>query len=501
MTVPPQQVLRVPSHIAARGLTQDSKKFLFLVMLLSAMAAGMGWGIRGQYGHETGAMIAGTLAALTLVMLFIPQASSLAAARAAAMMTVAIGIGGSMTYGQTVGLTHDQELLGNWEALRWGMTGLLIKGGLWIGFAGVFLGMGLGGKRYGPFEMAGVILVLVGLMFLGIWLINSPFDPTNKRLPLIYFSDHWYFEPERELQPRMEIWGGYLLALVGLICYVRCVRHDRLAFRMALVGMLAGGLGFTGGQAVQAFYRWNPEVFTNGVLSVLSDYFRYFNWWNMMETIFGAIWGAVIAMGLWFNRRWIEVDSFDNRIDISLPVELLFCAMHCGLLFTAEFAELPAAFSLLGEYAEFGLILSMLPLIGIVGGRLWPYLMLLTIVIAPISGKTVRTASYANEIVSRSMGWLVLVGIPLALSLGVAIWLIYRSSRRQATHRFAAVGLLVTSWLFFGLNTVVFDYAWPWKEWTFRTPNQLVFVICTILLTITAFIWSWPNQEDHDALL
>ena len=188
MTVPPQQVLRVPSHIAARGLTQDSKKFLFLVMLLSAMAAGMGWGIRGQYGHETGAMIAGTLAALTLVMLFIPQASSLAAARAAAMMTVAIGIGGSMTYGQTVGLTHDQELLGNWEALRWGMTGLLIKGGLWFGFAGVFLGMGLGGKRYGPFEMAGVILVLVGLMFLGIWLINSPFDPTNKRLCLLYTS-------------------------------------------------------------------------------------------------------------------------------------------------------------------------------------------------------------------------------------------------------------------------------------------------------------------------
>ena len=28
-------------------------------VLFSAMAGGMGWGIRGQYGHETGAMIAG----------------------------------------------------------------------------------------------------------------------------------------------------------------------------------------------------------------------------------------------------------------------------------------------------------------------------------------------------------------------------------------------------------------------------------------------------------
>jgi len=28
-------------------------------MLFTALAGGMGWGIRGQYGHETGAMLAG----------------------------------------------------------------------------------------------------------------------------------------------------------------------------------------------------------------------------------------------------------------------------------------------------------------------------------------------------------------------------------------------------------------------------------------------------------
>jgi hypothetical protein len=28
-------------------------------MLLAAMAGGLAWGIRGQYGHETGAMMAG----------------------------------------------------------------------------------------------------------------------------------------------------------------------------------------------------------------------------------------------------------------------------------------------------------------------------------------------------------------------------------------------------------------------------------------------------------
>ncbi len=82
-------------------------------------------------------------------------------------MTVAIGIGGTMTYGQTVGLTHDPELVGNWEALRWGMLGLMIKGGIWIGFAGAFLGMGLSDKRYLPWEMLFIFLAMIGLMYLG----------------------------------------------------------------------------------------------------------------------------------------------------------------------------------------------------------------------------------------------------------------------------------------------------------------------------------------------
>jgi hypothetical protein len=111
------------------------------------MAGGLGWGIRGQYGHETGAMIAGLLVSLVLVLCLCPAAKAGWAARAIAWGTVAIGIGGSMTYGQTVGLTHDQPLIGNWTALNWGLLGLAIKGGVWIGFAGLFLGMGLGGTR------------------------------------------------------------------------------------------------------------------------------------------------------------------------------------------------------------------------------------------------------------------------------------------------------------------------------------------------------------------
>jgi hypothetical protein len=80
---------------------------------LAALAGGTGWGIRGQYGHETGAMIAGLLVALVLTWIFCPHAEGLPVVRAVAWGTVAVGFGGSLTYGQTIGLTQDAALIGN----------------------------------------------------------------------------------------------------------------------------------------------------------------------------------------------------------------------------------------------------------------------------------------------------------------------------------------------------------------------------------------------------
>jgi hypothetical protein len=473
-----------------RASHQDQRGVLFclVAMILSATAAGMGWGIRGQFGHETGAMIAGVLASLTLVMLFIPDVSSLSAARAAAMMTVAIGIGGSMTYAQTVGLTHDRGVIGNWEALRWGLLGLFVKGGLWIGFGGAFLGMGLGGKRYRPLEIAIVMAALLGLMFLGIWLINSPFDPANKVLPRIYFSANWAFEPGRDLKPRREKWGGYVLALLGLMAYTRLVRADRLAARMAVVGFIAGGLGFPAGQCVQAFHAWRPEVFTDGPLSAFNDYFRYFNWWNMMETSFGLVWGGIMTLGLWLNRRLIFIDNAPVPVTISPPVEVLLCTTHLILLLTAEFLRRADGGRFLATYVEYGLVMSWLPLIGVVGGRFWPYLMLLPVVAAPICGKTLRATSYEAQQLSQGLGWLLLVVIPLACLSCAAVWLIRKGIAGQSAKSFAAVTLLLTTWLYFGLNTVFFDFAWPWQEWTGRTPNQIIFGVCAVVLSFAAVV-------------
>jgi len=164
-----------------------------LPMILGALAGGMGWGIRGQYGHETGAMMAGLLVSSVAAVLFCRHASGLGTLRAIAWGTLGMGIGGSMTYGQIIGWTQNTGNVGNWNAWAWGMQGLAVTGAIWIGFGGAFLGMGLGGKRYTATEMLVLLACLLGLYHLGVWLFNQPFDPKNQQLPWLYF-----FQPTRQ---------------------------------------------------------------------------------------------------------------------------------------------------------------------------------------------------------------------------------------------------------------------------------------------------------------
>ena len=264
---------------------------LCTTVALAAMAGGLGWGIRGQYGHETGAMIAGLLVSLTLVLLHCPGGISLRLARAVAWGTIGVAFGGSMTYGQTVGLTHDAALVGNWEALRWGMLGLSLKGALWIGGCGLFLGMGLSGKTYRAVDWAWIMAGMIGLALVGMRYFNEPFDPAARVLPRVYFSADWRFLPGAELKPRPEVWGGMLLALVGAVLYVGVARGDRLALRLALFAMLGGAIGFPLGQCIQAFHAWNPQLFQTGIGKSIDP----INWWNCMETTFGATWGQLAA--------------------------------------------------------------------------------------------------------------------------------------------------------------------------------------------------------------
>ena len=482
--------------VAAEISTTPTQPHLGPAPLWMGLAGALGWGIRGQYGHETGAMIAGVLVGFAAVLCLKSRLTSLTAARAVALTAIGIACGGSMTYGQTIGLTHDGPLIGNGPAWWWGMLGLALKGALWIGFAGLFLGLGLGGKRYRWWEMALLLVAMILLALVGMWLLNGPFDPDQRVLPRIYFSDSWHWEPAGDLKPRPECWGGLLLALLGAVGYLSLVRRDRLAGRLALWGCLAGGIGFPAGQSLQSWRAWHPERFSAEALGGLAPYLQHVNWWNLMEITFGGVFGLVLGAGLWWNRRLIVDERNDDTsptVTLSLGWEVRLCALHVLLLVSSTFLKIPS----LAWYEASGLFLGALPLVGVMAGRLWPYLMVLPLALVPIAGKTLRNLSYEHAEWTPQLGWIVLVILPLAVACEVALALTrrFQAEPRADATRCAQWGLATSTVLFTGLNFAFFRFPWPWEEWTGRTPSGLLLGICAAGLLLAVMRSALPGER------
>ncbi len=453
-------------------------------VLFPALAGAMGWGIRGQYGHETGAMIAGLLVSLTLALLWLRAAPSGAVSRAVAFGTLAMGLGGSMTYGQTIGLTQNPPLIGQWAALGWGMLGLAVKGGAWIGFAGAALGLGLGGRRLRLLELVLLMAGLGLLCALGIQLLNEPFDPARRALPRVYFSADWRWYPDAaDLQPRREVWGSLWLALLGLLAWLHWVRRDPLAVRLAGWGILGGALGFPLGQGLQALHAWNPDWFQGGVWTWLAP---RLNWWNWMETTFGAVMGAALGLGLWRNRYQLGAAAAETAPVLPLAAEAALLGLHVVLLTGSELVVLPV----LERAYDFGLVMAALPWLAVTGGRFSPWLVWGPVTLLPIAGKTAQRALADWPDAPAPLVWGLVFALPLAVS-GV---LVARALRRAEPTGTAPAGnwlpgaLVGATWLYFGLNWVMFRFPWPWVEWTARTPNALAFLVCAAGLTWLA--WS-----------
>ncbi len=476
---------------------------LWLTVLLSACAGGMAWGIRGQYGHETGAMMAGVLIGYSLILCCGTKLSSLQAARAVALFTIGIGFGGQQTYGQVLGLTQDKELIGNTGMLAWGLLGTFVLGANWAGFGGLLFGIGLSSKRYTVTEMCFLCLMMIALIFAGHALLNLPHDIENHRLPFIYFSDDWSWKvrPEAVWKPRPEIWGGLLLAWLGLMAYITFIKQDRLARNIGFTGYLAG-IGFPLGQLIQAGHAWHKDLSQK----ILGSYDPLINWWNMMEITFGTVIGIVMAVGLWLNRdllpnaRSNSLDSVQEEPPITLPtlVEILLIVLHFWLLVGTEFligVESPLLYLYLMT-ASLTAGMGIIPILGTVGGRWFPYLVPFPIVSVVICGKTWLRFQEDYPQASIAQSLLLIVALPLTISTLLAS---HFSSRRHAPHstaKLAAVGLLWNAALFFSLNTVFFQFPFDWLHWTDRTHSQIIYTAHLVLIGVAA-TWLYSRAAPN----
>ncbi|MEO5996859.1 MAG: hypothetical protein ABIN89_09010 [Chitinophagaceae bacterium] len=255
---------------------------LWLFILLPAITMLLGWGLRGFIGGGPfGAMIPGAMVMLTICMLLdIPFAM---AAVMVVFGTAGIGMGGEMTYGQTLGF------LRNPETVWWGTCGSTVKGGVWGLVGGTFIGLGLVHRGLNPKTIVtGFLLFLIGFV-IGLKMINDP--------KLIYFSDPI-------IKPRHESWAGLLFGAIALLTWLKIKTNTevfRLIIHFAGYGLIGGALGF----GLGAFWlvlgsQLGKTVWIN-------------EWWKLMEFSFGFIMGGFFGYAAWLSRKKVK-KIFDNKM-------------------------------------------------------------------------------------------------------------------------------------------------------------------------------------------
>ena len=104
----------------------------WLAILLVALSLSIGWGVRGNWGHEYGAMIPGALAAMAAVLVSGRDDWYRRAGFFAFYGAVGWSFGGSISYMQVIAYTHS----GDATSVIYGFACLFLIGFIWAAFGG-----------------------------------------------------------------------------------------------------------------------------------------------------------------------------------------------------------------------------------------------------------------------------------------------------------------------------------------------------------------------------
>ena len=298
-------------------------------LIFCAIAMSLGWGLRGTIGGgPMGATIPGVMITLAICLL-VRRPSGVAVA--AALGTIGIGLGGQMTYGQTIGFVRFPE------TELWGLLGLTVKGAVWGLSGGVLLGLGLVHEKFTRRQIFLALLLMVGGTFTGWAIINHP--------KLIYFSN-------RLDKPREEIWAGLLFGAIAATGYLAALKRSTVPTSFALWGLLFGGLGFGGGGVFNKIglmkdHPISDMAWWNGITN-------YVGWWKMMELSFGLLLGLGYGLAAWRNRKEISESAASVPAYVSPPTafsnpeSVAAIVLSFGALWLQFHWRTPATFSLLG---------------------------------------------------------------------------------------------------------------------------------------------------------
>ncbi len=262
-----------------------------LTLITVALALSIGWGIRGNFGHEYGAMIPGALAALAVCALSGRDDWRARAPYFAMFGALGWAFGGSISYMKVIGYTHSGVASSVW----YGFPALFLIGFLWAGLGGAGTALPAVATRERLTQLFRPLLWIVVVWFclraisqplLEQW--ESAFDATWSRhqSPLYWFDSDW-----------MEA----LTALFAVCLYDLWQRATpfgrfglRLGFGLTLLGFLVAGASLAGGLANTAFVYWLLA------LSVL------------LVTLAIAYPGLALKTGIWGGAGFYVQRAFDQ---------------------------------------------------------------------------------------------------------------------------------------------------------------------------------------------
>lgn len=290
----------------------------WIYYLATALSLSVGWGIRGNFGHEYGALYPGALAALAIAVLSGREDWAKRAVHVGFFGALGWSFGGSISYMQVVAYTHS----GHSPTVLYGFACLFVIGFLWAapGGAGTALGATIDKPRldsiysavvclfiawwlqglvlepllrsyqinlnwYDTDWIAATVGILVGLIFLGFKGQND-----SGTLLILYMSIGWWsgflilvlILGLRMTPPRGDNWSGCLGMTVGMFLYCRRLGLVSAAYSGLVTGVL-GGIGFAAASMLK-------------LVEVTSKYET--NWHSILEQTTGLFNGLAVAVAM-----------------------------------------------------------------------------------------------------------------------------------------------------------------------------------------------------------
>jgi len=146
------------------GIRRPNPLLTPLAILLAGLSLSIGWGIRGNYGHETGAMFPGALTAIAVCLLSGREDWRERVAYFACFGALGWAFGGSISYMQVIAYAQS----GHAPSQYYGFSALFVIGFLWaaLGGAGTALPAVLDRKSLGEmFQPLSLLLALWCLLY------------------------------------------------------------------------------------------------------------------------------------------------------------------------------------------------------------------------------------------------------------------------------------------------------------------------------------------------